>query len=131
MQATLAVLPTSSGMAGSWPCPTHPQKPLLKAQRAYARCTTQPPSSTNDGTPKTHHVTTNAIIEVDEAAGTATSRSYYTVTQATPELPLRIIITGRYHDTFQRIDGEWWFDTRIMFVDQMGDLSHHLLYSPS
>lgn len=84
-----------------------------------------------DGTPKTHHITSNAIIEVDDEAGTASSRSYYTVTQATSELPLQIIITGRYHDTFQRIDGEWWFDTRIMFVDQMGDLSHHLLYSLS
>lgn len=84
-----------------------------------------------DGTPKTHHVTTNAIIEVDEEAGTANSRSYYTVTQATPDLPLQIIITGRYHDTFKRVDQEWCFDTRIMFVDQIGDLSHHLLYSIS
>ncbi|MCY3849657.1 MAG: nuclear transport factor 2 family protein [Acidimicrobiaceae bacterium] len=82
-----------------------------------------------DGTPKTHHITSNAIIEVDEELGTASSRSYYTVTQATPELPLQIIIAGRYHDTFQRLDDKWWFDTRIMFVDQMGDLSHHLLYS--
>ncbi len=78
------------------------------------------------GTPKTHHVTTNARIEVDETAGTATCRSYFTVTQATDELPLQIIITGRYHDSFHRIDGTWWFDTRIMHVDQVGDLSHHL-----
>ena len=85
----------------------------------------------DDGTPKTHHVTSNAIIEVDARAGTAGGRSYYTVTQATDDLPLQIIICGRYHDTFQRIDGRWWFDTRIMFVDQIGDLGHHLLYSIS
>ena len=78
------------------------------------------------GTPKTKHVTTNARIEVDDEAGTASSRSYFTVTQATDELPLQIIITGHYHDTFHRIDDEWWFDTRIMFIDQVGDLSHHL-----
>ena len=83
----------------------------------------------DDGTPKTKHVTTNAVIEVDDSAGTATSRSHYTVTQATDELPLQIIITGRYADTFHRIDGRWWFDTRVMHVDQMGDLSHHLTFT--
>lgn len=78
------------------------------------------------GTPKTHHVTTNARIDVDEEGGTATCASYYLVTQATDELPLQIIITGRYRDTFHRIDGEWWFESRTMYVDQTGDLSHHL-----
>ncbi|MGI9602231.1 MAG: nuclear transport factor 2 family protein [Acidimicrobiales bacterium] len=82
----------------------------------------------DDGTPKTKHTTTNAIIDVDEAAGVASARSYYTVTQATDELPLQIIITGRYHDSFQRLDDTWWFDTRVMFVDQTGDLSHHLQF---
>ena len=43
----------------------------------------------DDGTPKTKHVTTNAIIEVDDDAGTATSRANYAVTQATDELPLQ------------------------------------------
>jgi len=81
-----------------------------------------------DGTPHTKHVTTNAIIEFDEAAGVASCRSYYTVFQQTDELPLQPIIAGRYNDSFQRIGEKWWFDTRIMFVDLMGDLSHHLLY---
>ena len=82
-----------------------------------------------DGTPKTKHVTTNAQIEVDEEAGTARSRAYYSVTQATPDLPLQLIITGRYDDTFRRVDGRWVFDTRVMHVDQVGDLSHHLKYA--
>ena len=82
----------------------------------------------DDGTPKTHHVTTNARIEVDEEAGTARCSSYYAVSQATDDLPLQLIITGRYHDTFHRIDGAWWFDSRTMFVDQTGDLSHHLKF---
>ena len=80
------------------------------------------------GTPRTKHVTTNAIIEADDGAGTGTARSYYTVFQQLDDFPLQPIITGRYHDTFQRIDGEWWFDTRIMLVDQLGDLSRHLLF---
>lgn len=78
------------------------------------------------GTPLTKHVTTNVRIEVDDEAGTALARSYYLVTQATPDLPLQVIITGRYRDTFHRVDGAWWFDTRTMYVDQVGDLSHHL-----
>ncbi len=81
-----------------------------------------------DGTPKTHHVTTNAIVQVDEGGATATSRSYYTVFQRTDQLPLQPIVCGRYHDSFHRIDGIWWFDTRIIFVDLVGDLSQHLLY---
>jgi 3-phenylpropionate/cinnamic acid dioxygenase small subunit len=78
------------------------------------------------GTPKTKHLTTNARIEVDEEAGTASARSSYAVTQATDALPLQLIVTGHYQDTFHRLDGTWWFDTRVMFIDQTGDLSHHL-----
>ena len=80
----------------------------------------------DDGTPKTKHITTNAIIEVDEEAGTATSRSYFCVVQATPALPLQPIVAGRYHDTFTVVDGSWVFATRTLFVDLAGDLSHHL-----
>jgi 3-phenylpropionate/cinnamic acid dioxygenase small subunit len=83
-----------------------------------------------DGTPKTKHLTTNVALRVDEHAGTAQGSAYYCVTQATPELPLQVIVTGRYRDTFHRVDGTWWFDTRIMYVDQVGDTSQHLKFSP-
>jgi hypothetical protein len=79
-----------------------------------------------DGTPRTKHVTTNLIIEVDEAAGTALCRSYFTVFQQTSALPLQPIIGGRYHDRFTCVEGEWRFDHRHMFTDLVGDLSHHL-----
>jgi len=79
-----------------------------------------------DGTPRTKHVTTNLMVEVD--GDTATSRCYYTVFQQTDELPLQPIIAGRYHDTFHVVAGSWCFDTRTMFVDLKGDLSHHLLF---
>ncbi|ORB69738.1 nuclear transport factor 2 family protein [Mycobacterium scrofulaceum] len=81
-----------------------------------------------DGTPKTKHNTTNVQLHIDEAAGTARSTSYYCVTQATPELPLQVIVTGHYKDTFARVDGAWRFDTRTMFVDQVGDVSKHLKF---
>jgi 3-phenylpropionate/cinnamic acid dioxygenase small subunit len=82
----------------------------------------------DDGTPHTKHVTTNSIIEVDEGGEAASARSYYTVFQQVEDLPLQPIICGRYHDTFHRIDGRWWFDTRTMIVDLVGDLSRHMLY---
>lgn len=82
----------------------------------------------DDGTPKTRHFTTDVRLHVDEVAGTASGSAYYCVTQATPDLPLQIIVTGRYRDTFHLVEGTWCFDTRIMFVDQVGDTSHHLKF---
>ncbi len=82
----------------------------------------------DSGTPKSKHLTSNAIIAVDDDAGTATCRSYFCVLQATDDLPLQPIVTGRYHDTFHRIEGEWWFESRTMHLDQTGDLSQHLLF---
>lgn len=82
-----------------------------------------------DGTPLTKHVTTNLIIEVDEDGGRATGRSYFTVMQAVPgALALQPVIAGRYHDSFERVDGTWRFSGRRMIVDLVGDLSRHLLY---
>jgi hypothetical protein len=40
------------------------------------------------GTLRTKHVITNPIVDIDEAAGKATCRSYYAVLQATDELPI-------------------------------------------
>lgn len=81
-----------------------------------------------DGTPKTKHFTTNVQIQVGTDGNTARASAYYCVTQATADLPLQIIVTGRYRDSFHRVDGTWWFDTRIMYVDQVGDTSHHLKF---
>jgi 3-phenylpropionate/cinnamic acid dioxygenase small subunit len=81
-----------------------------------------------DGTPRTKHITTNAIIEVEDHSDTASARSYFTVLQQTDVLPLQPIISGRYHDTFTRVEGKWWFETRTMRVDLVGNLKEHLLY---
>lgn len=93
--------------------------------RLYEASTRRYPDT---GTPRTKHHNTNARIEVDEEDGTATARSNFQVTQATDALPLQVVVTGHYTDTFRRVDGAWWFDTRTMHVDQTGDLSHHLLF---
>jgi 3-phenylpropionate/cinnamic acid dioxygenase small subunit len=80
----------------------------------------------DDGTPKTKHVTTNVVIEVDAAAASATARSYFTVLQATASVPLQPIVAGRYHDRFERRDGVWRFADRLIFVDLVGNVSDHL-----
>lgn len=79
------------------------------------------------GTPRTKHVVTNPIIEVDESANTASCRSYYNVLQETEKLPLQVIAAGRYHDEFERENGKWRFTYRdYTMLDLKGDLSNHL-----
>lgn len=96
-------------------------QPMLAQWRAYVRiypC----------GTPRTRHVITNPIVDVDKHAATATCRSVYTVLQQTPDLPLQVVASGRYHDSFARVEGVWRFATRdYSMLDFTGDVSQHLL----
>jgi hypothetical protein len=79
-----------------------------------------------DGTPRTRHVITNLIIDVDEVADTATSRSRYTVMQQAGDSPLQAVICGRYYDSFERREGQWRFSRRdYSQTDLIGDLSRH------
>lgn len=79
------------------------------------------------GTPRTRHLVTNPILDIDEAAGIARVRSCYTVLQAADGLPLQVIASGRYFDRFARIDGVWHFVARdYRHLDFTGDLSRHL-----
>ncbi|KWT61155.1 aromatic-ring-hydroxylating dioxygenase [Streptomyces albus subsp. albus] len=79
-----------------------------------------------DGTPRTQHVTSNVAIEADERAGTADARSYVTVLQALPELPLQVIAAGRYRHRFERRGGRWRFVERRVRMRLVGDVSRHL-----
>jgi len=80
----------------------------------------------DDGTPRTKHVTTNIHIDVDHESGTAVSRSYVTVLQALPDLPLQPIVAGRYRDVFECRGGIWRFVERRFTTDLVGDVSRHL-----
>ncbi|HEY3904842.1 MAG TPA: nuclear transport factor 2 family protein [Streptosporangiaceae bacterium] len=82
----------------------------------------------DDGTPRTKHVTTNIAISIDEEAGSAVSRAYFTVLQALPGLTLQPIAAGRYHDRFDRHDTQWRFTERHVHLDLTGDTSRHLRY---
>jgi hypothetical protein len=70
----------------------------------------------------------NVITDIDEEADTATARSGFVVLQQTADLPLQPIVTGRYRDRFERVDGEWRFAQRHMVVDHVGDVREHLTF---
>jgi len=84
-----------------------------------------------DGTLRTRHLATNVQIEIDEAADSATARSYFVVFQATPKLPFQAIVGGRYEDRFERVAGNWQFADRVVLVDQIGDMTEHLSFDLS
>jgi 3-phenylpropionate/cinnamic acid dioxygenase small subunit len=83
------------------------------------------------GTPRTQHVTTNLIIELDTGRRAARARSYFTVFQAVADFPLQAIIAGRYRDEFQLRDGEWCFRRREICPRLTGNLERHLLFDPA
>jgi 3-phenylpropionate/cinnamic acid dioxygenase small subunit len=90
----------------------------------------------DDGTPRTRHVTTNIIVELDPSGATAEARSYFTVLQQTADVALQPIVAGRYRDRFELVtdgngggdhDGQWRFTERQMFPLFVGDVHDHLL----
>jgi hypothetical protein len=79
-----------------------------------------------NGSPRTKHVTTNLRIDVDDDGLGATCQSYFTVLQATDDLPLQIVIAGRYKDRFERRDGDWWIVDRLVYSELFGNLHAHM-----
>lgn len=98
-----------------------------EVQAAYEQSTRRYP---DDGTPKSRHVITNPIVEIDEEAGTATCRYYITVFQRTDTFPLQPVWSNRYEDRLRRVDGKWRLEHRRGFSHLPGDTSQHLLQSP-
>ncbi|RLA57562.1 MAG: nuclear transport factor 2 family protein [Gammaproteobacteria bacterium] len=81
----------------------------------------------DDGSPHTLHMTSNVMVDVDEAGKVASSQSYAVVFQVMDDFPLQPIIGVRYYDTFAKIDEAWHFTERQINTRLMGDLSRHLL----
>ncbi len=81
----------------------------------------------DDGTPRTKHVMTNLIVDVDGTE--AASRSYFTVLQAVPgELALQPVIAGRYRHRYKLGSAGWQVVAMHIIIDLMGDLSRHMLF---
>ncbi|MFF0815233.1 nuclear transport factor 2 family protein [Rhodococcus sp. NPDC003318] len=92
---------------------------VRRANEGFVRMHGDPPS------PRTKHVTTNVRVAVAQDCTEATATSYVTVLQATVDLPLQPILTGRYFDRFAVRDGGWRFTQRLCCIDHTGDLTGH------
>lgn len=99
--------------------------PLATGAEAVEALYTATTRRYEDGTPRSHHVTSNLDVRIDLSS--ATAQSYFTVFQATEGLSLTPIVAGRYEDTFARTGGGWRFDRRVMHLRLVGDVSRHLL----
>ena len=102
------------------PARTEPLRGAAAVRRAYDGVILY------EGRPCTKHVLTNVTVLIAAGGRTAEARSYFTVLQARPELPLQPIICGRYHDAFARGADGWHFTDRLILPDLIGDLSRHL-----
>lgn len=80
-------------------------------------------------TPRTRHLVLNPIVDVTD--NTATARSTFCVVQNTETVPLQPIVVGRYSDTFSCDDAGWYFTSRRVDVEMIGDISAHLMINPS
>lgn len=83
-----------------------------------------------DGVPRTRHVVTNVVIDVDEVGTTGTARSYVQVLHQAPGRALAPVAAGTYHDRVHLADGEWRFAERRMIIELVGDMSTHLKQNP-
>ena len=79
-------------------------------------------------TPRTRHLVLNPIVDVTD--NTATARSTFCVVQNTETVPLQPIVVGRYRDTFSCDDAGWYFTSRRVDVEMIGDISAHLMIDP-
>jgi SnoaL-like domain len=79
-------------------------------------------------TPRTRHLVLNPIVDVLDS--TATARSTFCVVQHTETVPLQPIVVGRYLDTFACDDAGWYFTSRQVDVEMIGDISAHLMVDP-
>ena len=79
------------------------------------------------GTPKTRHVVSNPIIDIEDDGRSASCYSYIVVFQATDALLLQPVIAGGNRDRFVKVDGAWRYAEREIISELFGDLSQHML----
>ena len=104
--------------------------PAVSGRAAIARLARAALMTYDDGTPRTRHVTTNVLVEVDDSGMAARSQSYYTVLQSLPDFPLQPVATGTYRDRFEKRDGRWMFVERSVQTRFAGDTSRHRRPAP-
>jgi hypothetical protein len=80
------------------------------------------------GSPRTRHLLTDLVVDVDETAGTATATCAFTVIHAPVDGVPRPILAGRYRDAFARDGDAWHFTERVTEVELTGGVGAH--YGP-
>ena len=85
----------------------------------------QVPYARKQCSPKTRHVNTNIIMEFNTEITVCQVRSYFTVYQ-TIDGANTIIAGGRYEDRFEHDPYGWHLIERRLFIENKGDMSHHL-----
>ncbi len=76
----------------------------------------------------TREMYTNVLIEIDLEAGTARSKTAYTVAQQIPGAGARfeLLVAGRYEDEWGVVEGEWVWTDRFIVVQFKNDLDRHM-----
>lgn len=77
-----------------------------------------------DGSPRTTHVTTQLVLDIDLDAGCASAHSTMLLYQGLPDFPLQLIMTSRCDDTFEH-DGRWLWRRRRVTPILTGDMTRH------
>ena len=77
-----------------------------------------------DGSPRTKHLMTNLVVDIDGSS--ATARSSFSVLQGiVAGERLQVVVAGRYFDRFERGPEGWRFADRLFVLDLGGDQSQH------
>ena len=101
----------------------------VRGEEAIAALYTRTTRRYEDGTPRTKHVITNVMVEVDGGGTTARSRSYFTVLQAVPgHLALQPVIAGRYRHASRSPGAAGPSLDMHIIIDLVGELGHHMLF---
>jgi hypothetical protein len=98
---------------------------IMEGKESIAKQLAQNLQVYTDGTPRTAHVTTNTVMDIQKDEATAVS--YLTIFQqdAERDFPLQPILVGRYHDIFKKTNNNWHFYVRELTITLAGNLSHH------
>ena len=83
-----------------------------------------------DGVPRTRHMITNVLIDVDVSGTSGSCKSYVQVLHQGPGGPLHPVVAGTYHDKVHVVEGRWLFAERLMEMQLIGDLSTHVHGNP-
>jgi 3-phenylpropionate/cinnamic acid dioxygenase small subunit len=78
---------------------------------------------TDGSPPRTRHLMHNLIIDTDDGDDRARARCSYTVLEqgglegGDPGAPVRILLVGRYEDSYARDTDGWYLTDRVFHVD--------------